>query len=128
ATDDSQPVEQYDGTLGVTQAFVAAHQKQAVQGQWNSGLGGVFTNPGNVDGVRWGSGTLIAPDLVLTCGHLFDQSADGWVLPRQNASMLFVMRQRIASSMHANLLYQRDPCSTLRAEQSFPIVALVEYR
>lgn len=57
ATDDSQPVEQYDGTLGVTRAYVDAHQKQAVQVQWNAGLGGVFTNPGNVDGVRWGSGT-----------------------------------------------------------------------
>lgn len=128
ATDDSQPVEQYDGTLGVTQAFVAAHQKQAVQVQWNSGLGGVFTNPGNVDGVRWGSGTLIAPDLVLTCGHLFDQSADGWVLPRQNGSMQVITPQQIATSMHVNVLYQVDPSGTLRAEQSFPIVALVEYR
>jgi len=128
ATDDSQPVEQYDGTLGVSQAYVSAHQKQAVQVQWNAGLGGVFTNPGTVDGVRWGSGTLIAPDLVLTCGHLFDQSADGWVLPRQNGSMQVVTPQQIATSMHINVLYQVDPSGTLRTEQSFPIVALVEYR
>ncbi|MGN0113418.1 MAG: trypsin-like serine peptidase [Cellulosimicrobium funkei] len=128
ATDDSQPVEQYDGTLGVTRAYVDAHQKQAVQVQWNAGLGGVFTNPGNVDGVRWGSGTLIAPDLVLTCGHLFDQSADGWVLPRQNGSMQVLTPQQIATSMHINVLFQVDPSGVLRTEQSFPIVALVEYR
>ena len=35
-TDDSQAVEQYDGTLGVTTAFVAAHQSPACQVQWNS--------------------------------------------------------------------------------------------
>ncbi|MFF2266933.1 trypsin-like serine peptidase [Cellulosimicrobium cellulans] len=128
ATDDSQPVEQYDGTLGVTQAYVSAHQKQAVQVQWNTGLGGVFTNPGNVDGVRWGSATLIGPDLVLTCGHLFDQSADGWVLPRQNGSMQVVTPQQIATSMHINVLFQVDASGVLRTEVSFPIVALVEYR
>ncbi len=61
ATDDSQPVEQYDGTLDVTRAYVDAHQKQAVQVQWNSGLGGVFTNPGNVDGVRWGAAPSSRP-------------------------------------------------------------------
>jgi hypothetical protein len=56
ATDDSQPVEQYDGSLGVTVAFVAAHQSAACQVQWNSNLAAIYTNPGNVSGVRWGSG------------------------------------------------------------------------
>ena len=51
-TDDSQPVEQYDGTLGVTAAFVAAHQAAACQVQWNANLGAIYTNPGNVSGVR----------------------------------------------------------------------------
>ena len=37
-TDDSQAVEQYDGTLGVTAAFVAAHQSAACQVQWNDNL------------------------------------------------------------------------------------------
>ena len=59
ATDDSQDVEQYDGTLGVAAAFVAARQSAAGQVQWNDGLASVFTNPGNVSGARWGSGTMI---------------------------------------------------------------------
>ena len=53
--DDSQEVEQYDGTLGVTTAFVAARQSAAAQVQWNDNLATIFTNPGNVSGVRWGS-------------------------------------------------------------------------
>ena len=83
ATDDSQAVEQYDGTLGVTAAFVAAHQSAACQVQWNDNLAMIYTNPGNVSGVRWGSGTMISPDLFLTCGHLFDQTGGGWERPRQ---------------------------------------------
>ena len=130
ATDDSQPVEQYDGTLGVTQAYVNAHQKQAVQVQWNTGLGGVFTNPGNVDSVRWGSGTLIAPDLVLTCGHLFDQSADGWVLPRQNGSM----RKACSALVRAPVSIFALMASTLRSgrpthsRQPWPTPASTESR
>ena len=75
--DDSQQVELYDGTLGVTAAFVNDHQLPVAQVQWNANLGAVFTNPGNVSGVRWGSGTMIGPDLFLTCGHLFDQTSTG---------------------------------------------------
>ncbi len=51
ATDDSQPVEQYDGTLGVIVAFVNAHQGPVGQLQWNDNLGAIYTNPGNVSGV-----------------------------------------------------------------------------
>ena len=43
ATDDSQEVEQYDGTLGVTVAFVNAHERPVVQVQWNSDLAATFT-------------------------------------------------------------------------------------
>lgn len=128
ATDDSQPVEQYDGTLGVTTAFVTARQKQAVQVQWNNGLGGTYTNPGNVSGVRWGSGTLIAADLVLTCGHLFDQDPNGWTVPRQNGTSNAITPAEVATNMHINVLYQVDPSGTLRTEVSFPITELVEYR
>lgn len=128
AADDSQPVEQYDGTLGVPAAFVAAHQKPAVQVAWNADLGTRYTNPGDVSGVRWGSATLISPDLVLTCGHLFDQDPTGWTVPRQNGTSSAIPPAEIATNMHVNLLYQVDPSGTLRAEVSVPIVALVEYR
>lgn len=127
-TDDSQPVEQYDGTLGVTQAFVNAHQKQAVQVQWNAGLGATYTNPGDVSGVRWGSGTMISADLMLTCGHLFDQAPNGWTVPRQNGTANAIPPAEIATNMHVNFLYQVDPSGTLRTEVSFPITQLVEYR
>jgi V8-like Glu-specific endopeptidase len=126
--DDSQPVEQYNGTLGVTTAFVAAHQRPAGQVQWNANLASIFTNPGNVSGVRWGSGTLITNDLFLTAGHLFDRTADGWTLPTVNGTSTVISSTDIALNMHVNFDYQVDPSGTLRAEQRFAITALVEYR
>jgi hypothetical protein len=69
AADDSQPVEQYDGTLGVTTAFVNNNQRPVGQLQWNDNLASIYTNPGNVSGVRWCTGTLITNDLFLTAGH-----------------------------------------------------------
>ena len=77
ATDDSQPVEQYDGSLGVSRGFVFDHQSPVGQVQWNNNLAANYTNPGNVSGERWGTGTLIADDLFLTAGHLFDTRGGG---------------------------------------------------
>jgi V8-like Glu-specific endopeptidase len=127
-TDDSQDVEQYDGTLGVSRAFVDARQGPAAQVQWNDGLGAVYTNPGNVSGVRWGSGTLIADDLFLTAGHLFDQTGGGWQRPRRNGTADIVPPAEIATNMRVNFDYQFDPLGNLRPEQSFAITELVEYR
>ena len=115
-----KPVEQYDGTLGVTTAFVNAHQKPAVQVQWNSNLGSIYTNPGDVNGVRWGSGTMISANLMLTCGHLFDADPNGWTVPRQNGTSTAISPQEIATNMHVNFLYQVDSTGTLRAEQTLP--------
>jgi V8-like Glu-specific endopeptidase len=128
AVDDSQPVEQYDGTLGVTTAFVNAHQAPAVQVQWNSNLAAVFTNPGDVSGVRWGSGTMIGPDLFLTCGHLFDQDPNGWTIPRQNGTSNAITPQQAAQQMHLNFNYQVDAGGVLQTEVSYPITQLLEYR
>ena len=126
--DDSQPVEKYNGTLGVTTSFVSAHQKQAVQVQWNSNLGSIYTNQEDVNGVRWGSGTMISANLLLTCGHLFDVDPNGWRVPRQNGTNTAISPQEIATNMHVNFLYQVDSTGTMRAEQSFPITQLIEYR
>ncbi len=126
--DDSQQVELYDGTLGVTAAFVNDHQLPVAQVQWNANLGAVFTNPGNVSGVRWGSGTMIGPDLFLTCGHLFDTDINGWTVPRQNGTSNAISPQQAATSMHLNFEYQVDGSGVLRAEQSYPITQLIEYR
>lgn len=126
--DDSQEVELYNGTLGVTATFVAAHQKPVAQVQWNANLGTVFTNPGNVNGVRWGSGTMIGPDLFLTCGHLFDADPNGWTIPRQNGTATPITPQQVATNMHLNFLFQLDENGVQRPEQSFPITQLIEYR
>ncbi len=128
ATDDSQPVEQYDGTLGVTQAFVANHQAAVAQVQWNADLASRYDQPGNVSGVRWGSGTMIGPDLFLTCGHLFDQTGNGWTRPKVDGSSATISPQEIATNMHVNFNFQVDPTGAPRAEVSFPITELVEYR
>lgn len=126
--DDSQPVEQYDGTLGVTQAFVAAHQRAACQVQWNNNLASIYTNAGNVSGARWGTGTMISPDLMLTAGHLFDQTGGGWNRPRVNGTTNVISPQEIATNMHVNFNFQVDPAGTPRVEDSFAITQLIEYR
>lgn len=127
-TDDSQEVEQYNGTLGVTVAFVNQHQSPVGQLQWNNNLAAVFANPGNVSGVRWCSGTLIANDLFLTAGHCFDQNANGWRLPLQNGTTNVIQSADIATNMQVNFNYQVDPSGNLRVEQSFAVTGLIEYR
>jgi V8-like Glu-specific endopeptidase len=128
ATDDSQPVEQYNGTLGVTKAFVNSHQSCVAQVQWNNDLAAKYTSPGDVNNVRWGTGTMISNDLFLTAGHLFDQTGGGWTRPKDNITHATISPQQIALNMHLNFNYQVDPAGNLRAEVKFPITQLVEYR
>ena len=128
STDDSQAVEQYDGSLGVTAAFVASHQSAVAQVQWNDNLASLYTSPGNVNAARWGTGTMISRNLFLTCGHLFDQTGGGWERPRQNGTTNIISPQEIAQNMHLNFNYQVDPDGNLRTEQRFAIAELIEYR
>ena len=128
ATDDSQPVEQYGGNLGVSTAFVNSRQGAVAQVQWNNNLATIYTNPGDVSGVRWGSGTMISADLFLTCGHLFDQTGGGWQRPRQNGTNNIISPQEIARNMHLNFNFQVDSNGNQRPEQSFAITELIEYR
>lgn len=127
-TDDSQPVEQYDGTLGVTTAFVDTHETAVAQVQWNSNLAAAYDDPGNVSGVRWGSGTMITADLFLTCGHLFDQTGGGWSRPKVDGTTNVISPQEIATNMHLNFGYQHDEDGTIQPGQSYAITELVEYR
>ncbi|MEJ7640550.1 MAG: trypsin-like peptidase domain-containing protein, partial [Singulisphaera sp.] len=127
-TNESQHVEQYDGLLGIPRAFVDAHQAPVGQLQWNNNLGNVYTNPGNINGVRWCSGTLIARDLFLSAGHCFDSNPPGWVVPRTNGTNNPIPPAEIAQNMHVNFNFQRDPNGNLRAEQQIAITQLLEHR
>lgn len=128
ATDDSQAVEQYDGTLGVTTAFTAAHQSAVGQIQWNNNLASIYTNPGTVSDARWCTGTMISADLFLTAGHCFDQTGGGWERPRVNGTSNIIPSTEIATNMHVNFNFQVDPAGNPRPETRFPIVQLIEYR
>ncbi len=80
-TDDSQDVEKYDGTLGVTKDFVNQFSPPVGQLQWQENLADLFSkegeSPGNVEGKRWCTGCLIEGDKFLTAGHCFDQTGGG---------------------------------------------------
>lgn len=128
ADDDSQPVEQYDGTLGVTIAFVNAHQAPVGQLQWNDNLASIYTNPGTVSGERWCSGTMITNNLFLAAGHCFDQTGGGWVRPLVNGTTNIIPPSEIATNMHVNFNYQVNSSGILQTEQSFAVLELVEYR
>jgi V8-like Glu-specific endopeptidase len=127
--DDSQPVEQYDGSLGVTKAFVGARQRMIGQLQWDPGLGNIYTNPGNVSGARWCTGVMIGHNLMLTAGHCFDRyPAGGWVVPRKNGTNTPIPPGEMARRMHVNFDYQVRPNGTLRREVEYEVDALIEYR
>ncbi|XOF34422.1 MAG: trypsin-like serine peptidase [Candidatus Electrothrix sp. YB6] len=128
ATDDSQPVEQYDGTLGVTKQFVDTHEQKVGQIQWNDNLSDLYDEPGNISGVRWCTGTLISADLFLTAGHCFDQSGGGWQRPKIDGTDDVISPEEIATNMHVNFNYQVDQDDNLRQEIKYDIDELVEYR
>lgn len=126
--DDSQPVEQYNGALGVSRAFVAAHQAKTSIIRWNDDLASRYTDPGTVNGAEWCTGVLMSENLFLTAGHCFDQNPRGWRVPRINGSRSLISSTEIATNMHVGFNFQVDPSGVLRDVVRFPVVRLLEYR
>lgn len=136
-TDELQDVELYNGTLGVTKAYVDEHQATTVQLQWLDETTMAERLPGhalgNIAGARWCTGTLIGHNLILTAGHCFDvqRGTTGWITPFaiHGGELAFVQPAQLAKLQIANFLYQiNGETLVLREAVSFPVVELVEYR
>lgn len=135
--DDLQDVELYDGTLGVSRAYVKEHQPSTLQLQWLEEGAIAARLPGhalgNVGGARWCSGTLVGQDLVLTAGHCFDvqKGVTGWISPfrLEAGNPVFARPSELATLLVANFSYQIDgETMLLRKAITFPVAELVEYR
>jgi V8-like Glu-specific endopeptidase len=131
AADESQGVELYDGSLGVSVEFVRSFSPPVGQLQWLDNLNSLFqgsgNSPGNVNGVRWGSGSLIGSDLFITAGHCFDRAGGGWERPKRNG--VTIAAAEIATLMKVNFNFQVDAqTNQLRQEDSYPVVLLHEFR
>ncbi|MBB5351626.1 V8-like Glu-specific endopeptidase [Haloferula luteola] len=128
--DDTEDVEHYKGTLGVSVEFCRQYEKPVGQLQWLDDLPSRFTgdrdDPGNVAGERWGSGGLISNDLFLTAAHCFGQTGGDWSRPRRNGEI--IAPKEIATLMRVNFNYQKDGSTgVVRKGDDFPVLELVEY-
>ncbi len=128
--DDSQNVELYDGTLGVSIDFVNRCSPPVGQIQWLDDLPQRFTehgsSPGDVNGVRWASGVLTSETLFLTTGHSFDLSqVNDWQPPRRNWQV--INAYETATLMQVNFNYQINAATGfVREADGFPIIRLLE--
>jgi len=118
---NSQDVEFYPGSHDVSQEFVAAHWPPVGNIQWNTNLHARFPGEGgNVNGLRWCSGTLIDDVHFLTAGHCFQPDFGGWITPSVNG--VKIDRREIARNMRVNFNFQWGP----EGERPVTTVAIVE--
>jgi hypothetical protein len=126
---DSQDVELYDGTFDeVSIDFVSGHQPMVGDLRWKGDLKFRYTNPGNVNGLRICSGTLIDDNLFLTAGHCITPPSDkGHRVPLDNVTGLPIGNDERATNMRVEFNYQLDNMGTDRSPVEFDVVALVEH-
>tara|TARA_B110001450_G_C17659278_1_gene496517 strand:- start:837 stop:2129 length:1293 start_codon:yes stop_codon:yes gene_type:complete len=130
-TTDWQDVESYDGRLGPTIDFVNTHQGAVGQVRWNNNLAAMYNNPGNVNNVRWCTGTLLTNNLFITAGHCFDGETNdgvGWDAPIDNATGQTITSAQHATNMHVEFNHQFDVNGVLQTVTSFDITNLLEFR
>ncbi|RBL89343.1 trypsin-like serine peptidase [Chitinophaga flava] len=133
----NQPVEFYDGSLGVPKALVQERMGQVGQLQWLerfSGFDPRTDKVGKMQGLRWGSGCMIAKDLYLTAAHCVSSHQPNWEMPMKKnrplppAELCKLMRvqfnyeydQRFPLNVNGEGRIRSDTCS-------YPILELVEY-
>ena len=106
---DMQHVELYNGALGPSVAFVAAHQAPVGNLKWKNDLAARYASPGTVEGVRWCTGTLVASNVMITAGHCFDmanaEDEAGWIVPR-SADGVRISSVQAALEMVVDFNYQ----------------------
>jgi hypothetical protein len=123
-----QDVELYDGSFGVSTAFVARHRRAVGMLRWRDDLALRYRDEaGNVGGQGWCSGTLIDDDLFLTAAHCLDNAETGtWKLPREKGGVPlspaelareFVVEFRYETAAQPELTAVRDRVEVLRLEE-----------
>lgn len=138
AVDDLQHVETYNETLGVKKSYVQGHEASTVQLQWidekaiTRRLKG--HSPGNIQKVRWCSGTLFGVNHVLTAGHCFDiqDGSDYYVTPYaldKDGNTVYALPEALAPLQVVNFRYQKNAATgSIRSPDVYPILKLKEHR
>jgi hypothetical protein len=125
-----QDVESYDGSFGVSTAFVSRHRLAVGLLRWKSDLFERYRDEaGNVSDRGWCTGTLIADDLFLTAGHCLDSSETGaWQLPHDKGGVA-LRPAELAREFIVQFRYETSALTEAPSYQnSAEVLRLEEYR
>jgi V8-like Glu-specific endopeptidase len=141
-TDASTDVELYQG-FPPTPGFVQQVQPATGLIRWKVNLERSLpegVERGEVEGMRWCTGTLIADNLLLTAGHCFDPNLNNFQTPARviEDKVIPLAAEELAPLMQVEFNYQRDAskCADrakpltcgIRKVDVYPITRLLEHR